>query len=63
MIVVRAHRYSPAASLAALLTLLLVLPGCPLSPEGTDDDPIGLDVARAIFPATEIGQDLMEIEF
>lgn len=26
-------------------------------------DPIGLDVARRIFPATDIGQDLMEVEF
>lgn len=34
-----------------------------INPLFTDDDPIGLDVARAIFPATEIGQDLMEIEF
>ncbi|MBN2291953.1 MAG: ribonuclease Z [Pirellulales bacterium] len=34
-----------------------------INPLLTDDDPIGLDVARGIFPATEIGQDLMEIEF
>lgn len=34
-----------------------------VNPLRTDDDPIGLDVARAIFPDTEIGQDLMEIEF
>lgn len=26
-------------------------------------DPVGLDVARRIFPNTEIGRDLMEIEF
>ena len=32
----------------------------PLSP---DHDPIGLEVARAIFPQTEIGEDLMELEF
>ncbi|OHB85766.1 MAG: metal-dependent hydrolase [Planctomycetes bacterium RBG_16_64_12] len=32
-------------------------------PLSTDDDPIGLDVARAIFPSTEIGEDLMELEF
>ena len=34
-----------------------------LSPTSTDDDPIDLDVARAIFPATEIGEDRMQIEF
>jgi ribonuclease BN (tRNA processing enzyme) len=34
-----------------------------INPLYTDDDPIGLDVARAIFPATEIGEDLMELEF
>jgi len=26
-------------------------------------DPLGLDVARAIFPCTELGCDLMEVEF
>ena len=34
-----------------------------LNPMSTDDDPIGLDVARAIFPRTELGEDLMELEF
>jgi len=34
-----------------------------LNPLSTDDDPIGLDVARAIFPATELGEDLMEVDF
>lgn len=34
-----------------------------LDPLSTDDDPIGLDVARAIFPATDLGDDLMEVEF
>ncbi len=34
-----------------------------LDPLATDDDPIGLDVARSIFPATQIGEDLMELEF
>ncbi len=33
------------------------------NPAATEDDPIGLDTARAIFPATELGKDLMEIEF
>jgi ribonuclease BN (tRNA processing enzyme) len=27
------------------------------------DDPVGLDVARRIFPATELGRDLTELEF
>jgi len=34
-----------------------------LNPLSTDRDPIGLDIARAIFPETELGQDLMELEF
>lgn len=34
-----------------------------LNPLSTADDPIGLDVARAVFPNTEIGEDLMELEF
>lgn len=33
-----------------------------LLPEAADVDPIGLDVARAIFPRTEIGTDGMQIE-
>jgi len=27
------------------------------------DDPLGIDLAKAIFPRTELGRDLMEIEF
>mgnify|MGYP000532496896 CR=1 FL=1 len=34
-----------------------------LDPSSSDEDPIGLDVARAIFPRTELGDDLMELEF
>ena len=34
-----------------------------INPLSTEDDPIGLDAARAIFPHTEIGDDLMEVEF
>ncbi len=34
-----------------------------VNPLSSEDDPIGLDVARKIFPATEIGCDLQEIEF
>jgi ribonuclease BN (tRNA processing enzyme) len=34
-----------------------------LNPLSTADDPIGLDVARAIFPNTTLGEDRMELEF
>jgi ribonuclease Z len=34
-----------------------------VNPLATEADPIGLDTARAIFPATELGEDLMELEF
>lgn len=34
-----------------------------LNPLSTKADPVGLNVARAIFPNTELGEDLMEVEF
>jgi ribonuclease BN (tRNA processing enzyme) len=34
-----------------------------LNPLVETDDPVGLDVARRIFPRTELGEDLMELEF
>ncbi len=34
-----------------------------VNPAATEDDPIGLDAARTIFPATELGEDLMQVEF
>jgi ribonuclease BN (tRNA processing enzyme) len=34
-----------------------------LNPLSVDADPIGLDVARAIFPRTDLGEDFMELEF
>lgn len=34
-----------------------------LNPLATEQDPLGLDVARAIFPNTRLGEDLMELEF
>jgi len=34
-----------------------------VNPLSTDDDPIGLDIARAIFPKTELGEDRMELVF
>jgi ribonuclease BN (tRNA processing enzyme) len=32
-------------------------------PQHPEDDPVGISAARAIFPATELAEDLMEIEF
>jgi ribonuclease Z len=34
-----------------------------INPLATEDDPVGVDVAREIFPATELGYDGMELEF
>lgn len=34
-----------------------------VNPLGPPEDPIGLDVARAIFPNSEIATDMMEVEF
>jgi ribonuclease BN (tRNA processing enzyme) len=34
-----------------------------LNPLAATDDPVGLDVARAIFPHTMLGEDGMEVEF
>lgn len=34
-----------------------------IDPQRPDDDPIGIDVARAIFPRTTLAEDLLEIEF
>ncbi|MBU4270958.1 MAG: MBL fold metallo-hydrolase [Planctomycetes bacterium] len=34
-----------------------------LNPLSTADDPVGLDVARSIFPNTILGEDRMELEF
>lgn len=34
-----------------------------VNPAATDDDPVGIDRARAIFPATLLGHDLLELEF
>jgi ribonuclease Z len=33
-----------------------------VDPQRPDDDPIGLDVARSIFPATDLAEDLHEID-
>ncbi len=34
-----------------------------LNPLSDKQDPVGLDVARAIFPTTDLGDDLMEVDF
>ncbi|MEZ6031532.1 MAG: MBL fold metallo-hydrolase [Planctomycetaceae bacterium] len=34
-----------------------------VDPQRPDDDPVGLDEIRAVFPHTEMAEDLMEIEF
>ncbi len=34
-----------------------------IDPQHPEDDPIGLPAARAIFPATDLAEDLMEIDF
>jgi len=34
-----------------------------INPHTGEDDPVGLDVARSIFPATDLGHDEMQIDF
>ena len=34
-----------------------------INPRRLEDDPVGLPTARAIFPNTQVGEDLMELEF
>jgi ribonuclease BN (tRNA processing enzyme) len=34
-----------------------------IDPQRADDDPIRIDIARLIFPATEVAKDLSEVEF
>ncbi len=53
---------TPVAQVAAAADVgLLVL--VHVNPLAEEDDPFGLDAARAIFPAIEIGEDGMTIEF
>jgi ribonuclease Z len=47
------------AKVAGVKRLVLVH----INPLAKEADPIGLPTARAIFPATELGVDLMEVEF
>lgn len=57
------HSYtSPVAKLAkragvGRMILVHVNPMC------EDDDPIDIELARSIFPATEVGTDFLEVEF
>jgi ribonuclease BN (tRNA processing enzyme) len=48
-----------AARRAGVGRLLLVH----LNPLAAEEDPIQLEIARSIFPRTEIGKDLMELDF
>lgn len=34
-----------------------------LDPLSTADDPVGIEAARKVFPNTQLGEDLMELEF
>jgi ribonuclease BN (tRNA processing enzyme) len=34
-----------------------------IDPQHPEDDPIGIDTIRSLFPAVELGEDLMEIDF
>lgn len=34
-----------------------------VDPQRPDDDPVGLDLIRSIFPQTELAEDLLEIQF
>jgi ribonuclease BN (tRNA processing enzyme) len=34
-----------------------------INPQATGDDAVGIDKARAIFPRTEVGRDLLELDF
>jgi ribonuclease Z len=34
-----------------------------IDPQRIDDDPIGIEIARGIFPNTEVAEDLLEIQF
>ena len=34
-----------------------------VNPLAGEADPVGLEVGRAIFPRTDLGCDLMEVEF
>ena len=53
------HPVAQVAKAADVGRMLLVH----VNPLSEEDDPIGLDVARAIFPNTEIAEDGQEIEF
>jgi ribonuclease Z len=57
------HSYTSAAARIARDAGVKRLFLTHIDPEHDEDDPIGLTTARAVFPATEIAEDLMEVEF
>ena len=57
------HSFTTAVAEVAKKTGVRRLVLVHFNPLATEDDPIGLETARAIFPNTELGEDLMEVEF
>ena len=56
------HSYASAVGQAAKACGAKRLVLVHIDPQHSDDDPIGIETVRSIFPAAEIGEDLMEIE-
>jgi ribonuclease BN (tRNA processing enzyme) len=56
------HSHTTEVGLAAQRAGVKRLVLMHIDPQHPEDDPIGLDTIRQIFPATVIGEDLMEIE-
>jgi ribonuclease BN (tRNA processing enzyme) len=57
------HSYTSAAARVARDSGAKRLYLTHIDPQHPEDDPIGLAAARAIFPVTELAEDLMEVEF
>ena len=57
------HSYTSAAARIARDAGVKRLILTHIDPQHPEDDPIGLSTARAIFPATELAHDLLEVEF
>jgi ribonuclease Z len=57
------HSYTSAAARVAREAGAKRLLLTHIDPQHPEADPIGLPAARAIFPATELAEDLMEIDF
>jgi ribonuclease BN (tRNA processing enzyme) len=56
------HSYASAVGQAAKAAGAKRLVLVHIDPQHPEDDPIGIETIRSIFPATEIGEDLMEFE-